>query len=446
MSSVEGARQADSVLAALAKLDEDARAEIYGTLSEEEARTLNESWEFRARPDQRWPEGCHPIWLLLAGRGFGKTRAGAEWVRGIAETVVDARIALVGATIADVRSVMVEGASGLLSIGDPEFRPAFYPARRLLKWRATGACAILYSAEAPEGLRGPEHHAAWGDELAKWPHAETTLSNLRMGLRLGDDPRLLLTTTPKPSRLLKRLIADPDVVTTRGGSFANRLGLPPAFLRAMERAYGGTALGRQELDGELIEDVEGALWTRGRIEEARAAAAPSSARTVIGVDPPAGGKGPNAAHCGIVVTAVGEDELAYVLADMSVAGSPETWAAQVGMAADVFDADRVVAEINNGGDMVAEVLQASGRRLPLKTVRASRGKAARAEPVAALYEAGRVRHVGVFPELEDELCGLVVGGRYAGPGSSPDRADALVWALTELMLGEKKARPGVRVV
>lgn len=420
-------------------------------LSAADHEALVADWRSWARTSQLWPQGesgdAAAIWLMLAGRGFGKTRAGAEWVREIAETVPGARIALVGATIDEVRRVMVEGSSGLQAIGAPAFRPTFYPARRLLKWDATGAVAILYSAEVPDGLRGPEHHAAWGDEFAKWARPEETLANLRMGLRLGAAPKLLLTTTPKPSRLLTKLIEDPAVVVTRGSTFDNRA-LPAAFTAAMQRDYGGTRRGRQELDGELLSDLEGALWRRDLLERARVTAVPVDLRrTVVGVDPPAGGESADAALCGIVVVGLGMDDRGYVLADASVGGvSPEGWARAVADASAAYEADKVIAEVNNGGDMVTSVLRGVARGLPVKAVRASRGKVARAEPVSALYDTDRIRHVGAFPELEDELCGLIAGGRYAGPGASPDRADALVWALTELMLGETARVPGVRTL
>ncbi|MBV7255217.1 DNA-packaging protein [Pacificimonas sp. WHA3] len=410
------------------------------------------SWPSWARRGQLWPDEVKTIWLMLAGRGFGKTRAGAEWVRNVAETVFGARIALVGATAADVRSVMIEGASGLMALGDPRFRPTFYPSRGELKWSQTGAVAKVYTAEAPDGLRGPEHHAAWGDEFAKWAQPEETLANLRMGLRLGDEPRLLLTTTPKPSRLLAALVEDPAVVITRGSTFENHA-LPDGFIAAMQRDYGGTQRGRQELEGELLSEQEGALWTRAMLEALRVRQGSAELRrVVVGVDPPAGGAGPEAAMCGIVVVGLasaGRDgrDRAYVLADMSIGGqSPEGWARQVVLAAERWAADRVIAEVNNGGDMVTAVLRGVAPHLPVRPVRASRGKVARAEPVAALYEAGQVHHVGAMPELEDQMCGLLMGGDYAGPGGSPDRADALVWALTELMLGAKSGVPKVHAL
>ncbi len=430
--------------------DDDFEAAL-AALGPENAHRVSRDWLTLRRAAQQ-PPGDADIWLMMAGRGFGKTRAGAEWVREIAETVEGARIALVGATIDDVRRVMVEGSSGLQAIGDPEFRPTFYPARRLLKWKATGACAILYSAEVPGSLRGPEHHAAWGDEFAKWARPEDALANLRMGLRLGDRPKLLLTTTPRPSRLLSSLLEDPAVTVTRGSTFENSA-LPQSFMDAMRRDYGGTARGRQELEGELLSELEGALWSRAAIENLRVRAAPALRRVVIGVDPPAGGKGADAALCGIVVAGLGKvagrdgRDVGYVLADLSVAGhSPEGWARAVAEAARVWDADRVVAEVNNGGDMVEAVLHGVARGLPVRAVRASRGKVARAEPVAALYEHGQVHHVGAFADMEDQMCGLLYGGDYAGPGLSPDRADALVWALTDLMLGPEGPRPSVRVL
>ncbi|MBZ6377022.1 ATP-binding protein [Pacificimonas flava] len=444
------ARGDASLLARIAQLPEPYRRTLLERLDDDDIDMLATDWEFRARAGQTWPELVSgkrgSTWLMLAGRGYGKTRAGAEWVRTIAETVPGARIALIGATLDEARRVLVEGTSGLLNIGEESLRPRYYPARRLLKWPATGACAILYSGESPDGLRGPEHHAAWGDELAKWLHPDDTLANLRMGLRLGRHPRLLLTTTPRPIRAIKELLSDPDVTVSRGATGENTA-LPSSFRHAMARRYGGTRLGRQELDGELIEDLEGALWSRPKLESLRISAAPEDLkRVVVAVDPPAGGTGAGAAECGIVVAGIDDAECAYVLADRSVAGPPHVWAAQVAAAYDAYDADRVVAEINQGGDMVEATLRAAEAGLPVLRVRATRGKVARAEPVAALYERDRVRHVGPLPELEDQLCGLILGGGYEGPGRSPDRADALVWALTELMLGPAKGRPQIRSV
>ncbi|MCC6829687.1 MAG: DNA-packaging protein [Novosphingobium sp.] len=398
-------------------------------------------WPLLARPEQLAPPGDWNLWLILAGRGFGKTRAGAEWVQGVAERDPAARIALVAANLGEARGVMIEGESGLLAVGAPWRRARFEPSLRRLVW-PNGAQAQLYSAQEPESLRGPQHSHAWCDEIAKWDmaagRAERAWDNLLLGLRLGAQPRAMATTTPRAVPLLRRLLAEDGVAVTRGATADNAANLPPRFLRDMRRAFGRTVLGRQELDGELIEDLPGALWTRALIEECREAAPPApQARVVIGVDPPASSQGD---ACGIVVCALGGDGVGRVLADASVEkASPERWARAVAQAARRWQADRVVAEANQGGAMVASVLRAAEISLPLRLVHASRGKVARAEPVAALYEAGRVRHAGTFPALEDELCGLIAGGGYQGPGRSPDRADALVWALTELMLARRRA-------
>ena len=404
---------------------------------------LATNWRHAARADQLPPPGRWRTWLILAGRGFGKTRAGAEWVRAHAETDGRLRIALVAATLAEARAVMVEGESGLLAIGGAR-RPRYEASLRRVTWD-TGAQAFLYSAAEPESLRGPQHHFAWCDEIAKWPNGEEAWANLAFGLRLGEDPRTVATTTPRPVTLVKTLLdqtARGRTAVTRGRTADNIAHLAPAFVEAIIAEHGGTARGRQELDGELIEDVEGALWSRALFEGCRIPAAPAElARVVVGVDPPASAGGD---ACGIVVAALGRDGRAYVLADASVRGPPERWATAVARTAEEHRADRVIAEANNGGAMVESVLRAADEQLPVRLVHATHGKATRAEPVAALYARGRVAHVGTFPALEDEMAGLVVGGRYEGPGRSPDRADALVWALTELLLGPRGPRPGVR--
>jgi phage terminase large subunit-like protein len=413
-----------------------------------------QAWAVWGRLPQHPPAGWGwRTWLILAGRGFGKTRAGAEWVRSIAENNPGARIALVGATLAEARSVMVEGGSGLLAIAPEGDRPRYEPSLGRLVW-PTGAMAWLYSAAEPDGLRGPQHSHAWCDEIAKWGAGDkggvAVWDMLAMTMRLGDKPRIVATTTPRPVPLVRRILANAqgDVVVTQGRSADNAGHLPGDFLAAMDAHYRGTRLGRQELDGELIADVDGALWSRDLIERQRVVAMPGAARrVVIGVDPPAG-VGAAADACGIVAVALAADGKAYVIADASVQGrSPEGWARAVVRAADLHGADRVIAEANNGGAMVASVLRAAGTpNLPLRLVHAAHGKVARAEPVAALYEAGKAFHVGAFPALEDELAGLVTGGDYGGPGRSPDRADALVWAMTELMLGPGRSAPRVRMV
>lgn len=427
----------------LAGLSEEEALRLLRRFPEEELAGLARNWGFWSREAQRAPEGDWRVWLMMAGRGFGKTRAGAEWVRAVAQADGTARIALVGATLHDARSVMVEGPSGLLAIAPEGERPIYAPSLRRLAWRS-GAQAMLYGAAEPESLRGPEHSHGWADEIAKWTDGQDSWDNLMMGMRLGTAPRIVATTTPRSVPLVRRLVRESDVVVTRGRTGENRMNLPGSFLRAMEAGYRGTRLGRQELDGELIEEIEGALWTRDLIERRRVRAAPPTRRMVIGVDPPASAHGD---ACGIVAVALCVDGRAYVAADASVAGrSPEGWARAVAEAAGVHGADRVIAEANNGGAMVESVLRAADFRLPVRLVHASRGKVARAEPVAALYEAGKALHCGAFPELEDEMCGLMVGGGYEGPGRSPDRADAMVWAMTELMLGSRRGEARVRVL
>ena len=432
----------------LPAMDEATQDALLSGLSPDQIGETRWAWPLWARPEQLPPPGEWRTWLILAGRGFGKTRAGAEWVRTIARTDPDARIALIGASLGDARAVMIEGESGLLAVGPPDRAPKFEPSLRRLTWE-NGAQATLYSAGEPESLRGPQHSHAWCDELGKWDisgnRAERCWDNLLLGLRLGEQPRILVTTTPRAVPLLRRLLAeeaDGEVVVTRGASRANLANLPLRFLQDMDKTYGQSALGRQELEGEMLDDLPGALWTRALIEQARATRAPPMKRVIIGVDPPASAHGD---ACGIVVCGLGDDGLAYVQADLTVEkASPERWARAVANASATWLADRVVAEANQGGEMVGSVLRAANSTLPIKLVHARHGKGARAEPVAALYECGRVRHAGTFPQLEDQLCGLQVGGEYRGPGRSPDRADACVWALTELMLGSA-SEPRVRL-
>lgn len=432
----------------LRSLPDADRAALLAALSAPERDELRWHWDVWARREQLPPPGDWHTWLVLAGRGFGKTRAGAEWVRRVARRHPEARIALVAASLAEARAVMVEGESGILAISPPHRRPLFEPSLRRLTWPG-GAVATLYSAGEPDSLRGPQHSHAWCDEVAKWDNAAQRAAqcwdNLLLGLRLGALPQVMATTTPRAVPLVQRLIAQAergDAVLTRGSSHANAANLPSRFIARMVRSLGRSALARQELDGELLLDIEGALWTRAGLEACREPAVSSPpVRVVIGVDPPATAQGD---ACGIIAAALGEDGLVRVLADASVERpSPERWARAVASAAAAWQADRVVAEANQGGAMVASVLRAAAVNLPLRLVHARQGKVARAEPVAALYEAGRVRHAGQFPQLEDQLCGLLAGGGYEGPGRSPDRADALVWALTELLLTQRGAAPRI---
>ncbi len=428
----------------MAGLDAARRTQLIRHTDDEDIQAVLADWGYWARDTQRPPPGDWRVWLLMAGRGFGKTRSGAEWVRGIAEADGGARIALVGATMAEGRAVMVEGDSGLLAIAPDGRRPLWEPSQRRLRWPG-GAVARLFAASEPEGLRGPQHSHAWCDEIAKWPYGIATWDNLAMGLRLGARPRIVATTTPRPVPLVRMLAARDDVAVTGGRTEDNRKHLAADFLAAMEATYAGTRLGRQELGGELIAEAEGALWSRDLIERCRVRQAPEAARVVIGVDPPAGA-GAASDACGIVVVALGGDGIGYVLEDASVQGlGPDGWARAVAAAAERHDADRVIAEANNGGAMVESVLRAASATLPVRLVHAARGKTARAEPVAVLYETGRVAHVGAFPALEDELAGLLLDGRYVGPGRSPDRADALVWAVHALLL-KGSGRPGLRTL
>ena len=415
-------------------------------LRDDKAALLLTDWPWWRRGDQCPPAGDWHVWMLLAGRGFGKTRTGAEWIRGYAETHPGARIALVAASLHEGRQVMIEGESGLLAIAPDDDRPDYESSLRRLSW-ANGAVATLYSAAEPESLRGPEHSAAWCDEIAKWPQGEAAWDNLMLTMRIGEKPRVVATTTPRGVPLVRRLIDEKGVEKTGGSTRNNRHNLSPQWLATMDRLYGGTRLGRQELGGELLEDVEGALWTRALVERCRveADAVGKSVRVVIGVDPPATVNGD---ACGIVVAVQLRDKRLAVVEDASVENpSPAMWAQAVAATAARWGADRVVAESNMGGEMVENILRQADLTLPVVPVHASLGKARRAEPVAIAYERGQVVHAGVFGSLEDQLCGLQVGGGYAGPGRSPDRADACVWALAALLEGMKKGRePGVRVV
>ena len=407
------------------------------------SRRIGRGWEISGRDEQRPPQGDWATWLVMGGRGSGKTRAGAEWVHGLALAAgprTDLRIALIAETLGDAREVMIDGASGIARIAR-RLRPEVEISRRRIVW-PNGAMAQIFSSEDPESLRGPQFHYAWCDELAKWKHAEETFDMLQFALRLGDRPRQLVTTTPRAVPLLKRLIGDAETRVTRLSTADNRDNLAPGFIAALERRYGGTRLGRQELGGELIEDREDGLWRRERLEALTVRLIEPLRRIVVAVDPPAG-SGP-ASVCGIVVAGLMDNGRAAVLADASVEGKgPADWARAVVHAYRRFEADRVVAEVNQGGDMVAATLKSIEANLPVTMVRATRGKYLRAEPVAALYEQGRVVHAARFSELEDQMCDFGPDGLSSG--RSPDRLDALVWALTALML-EGTGEPRIRGV
>lgn len=390
--------------------------------------------------------GDWTTWLMLGGRGAGKTRLGAEWVRA---QVLGAppyaahralNIALVGETAHDAREVMIEGPSGILRHSPRGERPAWTSTRRRLEW-PNGAVATTFSADDPEQLRGPQFDAAWCDELAKWRAPDETFDNLQFGLRLGPRPRQLVTTTPKPIPLIKRLVADPRTAVTRASTHANAVNLSPAFIEAVIGRYAGTRLGRQEIDGEIIEDRADALWSRELIEKARVDAAPGLQRVVVGIDPPASSR-QGADACGIVAAGIAEGGLVYVLEDATVQGmQPSGWAMRAVALYRRLEADAIVAEVNQGGDMVKAVLRQVDGAVPVREVHATRAKHVRAEPVATMYEQGKVKHVGAgFADLEDQMCDFGIGGLSGG--GSPDRVDALVWAVTELT---KPQRPLPRI-
>ena len=398
-------------------------------ISNTEADALEFDWSFWARPNQKTPPGEWLIWLVLAGRGFGKTRVGVEWIRQQVESNTLGRIAIVAPTAADARKTAVEGESGILAKSPPWFRPVYQPSQRQLTW-PNGAIATLYSAEEPERLRGPQHDGAWLDELAAWKYLTDAWDMLQFGMRIGPRPQQVITTTPKPLHLLKELLARKDAVITRGSTLDNAANLAPAFMRTIIAKYKGTRLGRQELDGELIEEVEGALWTRKMIEDARyRVQAPPMKRIVIGVDPAVTAK-EESNLTGIVAAGLGQDNRGYLLADASGRFSPDGWARKAVALFDSLKADAIVAEGNQGGDMVRHTIQSVKPNAPVIIVHASRGKQARAEPIAALYEQNKVSHCGVFPDLEDQMCTW----EPLGDMPSPDRIDAMVWAFTALML------------
>jgi len=396
-------------------------------------------WPIWARPAQLPPDGDWTTWLLMGGRGSGKTRAGAEWVRSLAlgKTPVSP-IAIVGETINQARAVMVEGESGLLNIGPNAAKPKFDRTRGMLIWE-NGVEALLMSGSEPERFRGPQFAAAWCDEIGKWPDAEAAWDMLQFALRLGARPRQVATTTPRPTKLIQRLLKDRQTVATNMGTDENSANLAPAFLEQIVSRYRGTVLGRQELDGELIDDLPDALWRRSDLEAIRVDQFPELGRVIVAVDPPVSAHAKSDA-CGIIV--VGRmGERAVILADRTLKpAKPLAWAQRVAATYKAFNADAVVAEINQGGDLVTDLIHQIDPDMPVIAVRATRGKWVRAEPVAALYARGLISHKNGLSELEDEMCAF--GPNGLSDGHSPDRVDALVWALTELMLN--KTNPRVR--
>lgn len=376
----------------------------------------------------------------MAGRGFGKTRGVTEWARAKAEKMPRSRGAIVSSTAADARDIVVEGESGILAVCPPWNRPKYEPSKRRLTW-PNGTVATLYTADEPDRLRGPQHHWAVCDELAAWRYIQDAWDMLMMGLRLGKDPQCAVATTPRPIKLIRELLKDPTVAVTRGNTYENRGNLAPAFFTRILRKYEGTRLGRQELSAEILDDVPGALWTHAKLEENRKAHAPSLVRIVIGVDPAVTANAESSNETGIVVAGVDENDEGYVLDDLSGIHTPLEWAKLVIGAYDKYQADAVVGEVNQGGDLVksnvaatAEIMflknERSTKEINFKAVRATRGKYVRAEPISSIDQQGRIHHIGMFATLEDQMCSWVPGE------DSPDRMDARVWAFTDLMLGD----------
>ena len=410
-------------------MPKEMRAKLIESLSIEEIQYLLTDWSLWARKKQLPPEGGDwRVWLLIAGRGFGKTRAGAEWIRMLAENQLVRRIALVGETWHDVRSVMVEGASGLLSIAHPQKVPHWLPSRRMLVWN-NGVRAFCYAADAPDQLRGPEWEAAWADEIAKWRYP-LAFDNLLLGLRQGRNPRLVATTTPRPKTWLRDLAAAPDTILVQGTTHENAAHLAPQFLASIQMRLGSGDLARQELGGELLAQYKGALWQRDAL--ASLVCTPPKrgelVRCLIGVDPSVGGQD----ETGIIVAGKTADGVIWVLEDASCAGTPDQWIRRLRRIAEKWRADAVVAEVNQGGQLIEQLLRQSGVRLPIRRARAMRGKAERAAPIAAAYARDEIRHADSFPELTDQLCAF---SPDMPAGQSPDRMDALVWVIGALLTG-----------
>ncbi len=418
----------------LAGYDDEYRRHWLATRTPGQLEDLKYGWrDVRARPEQLAPGGDWSVWVYMAGRGAGKTRSAAEWVH---ERAISGKFelgALVAPTPHDARVFCVEGPSGLLNVGRPRDRPTYIAGRKEIVW-PSGFKMMVYSAEDPDQIRGPNVDTAWATELAAWPvakgkrleemgsKAQQAWDNLMFTLRIGDDPRCVVDTTPRPMEPLKSILKDPNTVLTRGSTYDNRANLATKFFNSLSK-YEGTRIGRRELYGELLEDVEGALWNLRLIDETRCEGPPARLdRVVVGVDPPG-----ETAECGIVVMGhVAANKRSYVLDDRSTAGTPREWASAVIRAFDDHEADLVVAETNFGGAMVKDNLRRIRSNLPVKEVRASRGKAIRAEPISTLYETGEIRHAGKFPQLEDQMTQWVPGM------TSPDRLDAMVWAATEI--------------
>jgi phage terminase large subunit-like protein len=453
-----------SLASQVAQMSTADRFVFTSSLSPAEMNALRWDWKFWARPEQLEPDPASlpekqrnwSVWLVMAGRGFGKTRLGAEWVKSqvIGKTPLSPgkchRIAIVAETAADARDVMVQGPSGILAVHQPEFRPVYKKSQRVIEW-ANGARALLFSADEPDQLRGPEHDLAWCDETAKWQYADDTWNMLQFGMRVGEHPRQLVTTTPRPIKIVRDLLDGEKTgrtLVTRGSTFDNVDNLAPSFIQQIREKYDNTRLGRQELYAELLDDVPGAIWTRENLSRRTnenptgagmgpSETRPEMQRVVIGVDPSgSSGEDDSGDDIGIIVAGKGVDGLYYVLRDATCNLGPSGWANVVKDMYEGWRADLVVAERNFGGAMVEANIRTVHRRINYKNVTAARGKVVRAEPIASLYEQGRVRHVASFADLEDQMLGMTRDG-YLGRGS-PDRVDALVWALSELSDGPSR--------
>jgi phage terminase large subunit-like protein len=415
----------------LAALPKQKRDEFIASLSESEIENMFYDWRgFLARPNQITPDGDWDIWLVLAGRGFGKTRTGAEWIREQVESG-SRRIALIAETQKDLEEVMIEGDSGILSVYQDRDKPIYRKKPVRLDFK-NGAVALGYNATQPDQLRGPQFDCAWCDELAKWRYARKTWDQLQFGMRLGDKPRQIVTTTPRPIELIKSMVAGNEglVHVTRGRTMDNASNLAKTFLAKITDRYAGTRLGRQELDAEILGDIPGALWRLGDLDTYRVNEQPQDLkRIIVSVDPAVTNTEKSDYH-GIIVSGIGSDGTGYVLEDASLVGSPVDWARKAVQLYNKYNADAIVAEVNQGGDMVTHTIRSVSMNANIKEVRASKGKHIRAEPVAALYEQGRVKHVGAFPELETQMS-LMTNAGYEGD-DSPDRVDALVWGLSYL--------------
>ena len=423
------------LIESIVSLPEQERTKLLKSLTDKEAEELLFDWKVWARSHQLPPEGNWLTWLILTGRGWGKTRTGSEWVIDHARKGAK-HIALIGQTVADVRDTMIKvGPASILKISHPKFMPEYTPSNRILEW-PNGVIATTYSGDKPDQVRGPSHDFVWMDELAKFQYPDDVWANLMFGLREDEDMRILVTTTPRPIKLIKDLVKDKNTITVRGSTCENKDNLPKKYFEQVIAPYVGTRLGQQEIEGKILDDNPNALWTRKMIEDSRVNKHPNLIRVVIGVDPEASDT-ETSAETGIIAAGLADNGHGYILGDDTVKGKPDRWGNAVITSYYKYRGDRIIGEVNNGGDMIEYVIKTIDENVSYKSVRATKGKYIRAEPVSALYEQGKIHHVGNFIELEDQLCEWEPGEK------SPDRMDAEVWAITELMLAGEGS-PSVR--